>query len=216
MAISNKDYYKWYIAAIIDGEGYVNVKGREVVITNTDISILDFCQLALNELDIHNTKYLLRSGKDHWKPCYGIMIFRRSDLKKIYLEIPVQALSKKNKLKEIYDLPIKRKNRKEWPIKDIVSLYDEGYSCKIIAEKLGLKSQQNVARYMKKLGHPRRSRSEANRISTLKGSTPTKLNPELVRYIRSCEYTPSVLATIFDVSTTAIEECRRKETWVNV
>lgn len=133
--------YKWYLAALVDGEGSVDSKRRRISISNTDQGILDFCCMILDQLGYTYSYEKVKKQKDYYTQAYTIRLYKRIDVDRFYLSIPVQSLSKKASLKKIFNSP-RNIPKDKWPIEKIRKLYNEGYGTSTINKKLNIKNSR--------------------------------------------------------------------------
>jgi hypothetical protein len=95
-----------YLAAIIDGEGHVgrydpnHLSARRVVITNTDMDIIEACRVALNVLGIAFGEHSCDPRPGRWKQVHHITILRGSEIAKLR-DVPIQSSRKRERLEEI-------------------------------------------------------------------------------------------------------------------
>lgn len=93
----NADTATGYLAAMIDGEGTVHHVGRRqryVVIYNTEIDILDATELACQVLGIECRRKEHKNNNAPKRQCYGIYIFGRENLQKVYDAMPANTRKK--------------------------------------------------------------------------------------------------------------------------
>lgn len=167
----------WYLAGIIDGEGCVYLKWRStggiekalIDITNTDKSLIEAVEYALEILEINYTiKGPIQKLAKH-SPFWKIVIGRREDLRTVYNKVPIQSNSKAQKLEAIVSHPMRCLPRDEWPLEEIDRLYwIENFTARQVGERLGI-DHKRVLHYMDKGGIARRTRSEAASLSRVEG-----------------------------------------------
>jgi hypothetical protein len=137
--IETKEHATWYLAGLFDGEGSVRTGGdkgkntRIIRITNTDDDLINSACCALDFLDIKYKVYQRKARKENWKDYKEIYITRRKERDKFYLLIPTQSSEKENKLKQNYQ-EYKTTRREDWPIEDVIKMYEEGMSITKIAK----------------------------------------------------------------------------------
>jgi intein-encoded DNA endonuclease-like protein len=98
-----------YLAGMIDGEGtvYINSKvgkdcHRIVVITNTDVSLLEACQSACVLLDIScRVQLRTKSINTRHKDVYELAITDSKSFRILAEKVPVQAVHKREALEKI-------------------------------------------------------------------------------------------------------------------
>lgn len=105
---ATKDQARYYLAALIDGEGSI-IMGRtpRVSIANTDPSIILAAYRALKLLGIENTITVHTGKQSNWKSCLEVKINRKSEITKVRDQIPVQSHPKLTRLLAL-DLKYKR------------------------------------------------------------------------------------------------------------
>jgi len=120
----DRDAARWYLAALIDGEGHVGKrkhKGkkqgftREVRITNTDASIVRAAEEALTVLGVAFKTYTRsdRAERENVfgsKPLHDVVVSHKDGMDVILAEVPLQCEYKLERLKESLGSYV-RKNR---------------------------------------------------------------------------------------------------------
>lgn len=98
----NREQARYYLAAIIDGEGSVTKAGassKSVRISNTEESILDAIRYSLNLLNIRYKEYGEKRASNRL-PITIIAIYSWTELSKIN-DLPLQSQAKKDRLKAL-------------------------------------------------------------------------------------------------------------------
>lgn len=120
----DRDAARWYLAALIDGEGHVGQrkhKGkkqgftRDVRVTNTDESIVSAAQDAMTMLGIQHHTYLRADRAEREdvfgsKPLYDVVVSHKNGLDIILAEVPLQCAYKREALQTAVGSYV-RKNR---------------------------------------------------------------------------------------------------------
>lgn len=88
-----------YLAAIIDGEGYVAPRRNRLVITNTDDSILKSVKACLDKLGIVPYSFY-NDGIDryHASEIKRVVLYRKATLQKVLSKVPLRCTAKKRNL----------------------------------------------------------------------------------------------------------------------
>lgn len=140
-----------YLAAMIDGEGSVDVtRDRCVRIANTEQSIIEAIQACCAVLGIdYNVQIRHRDG---YAPVTIIGIYGKDQLTKL-LELPIQSAKKKAKLEQAI-VSFKRatyiRKRNQPSKRQIASMIQAGMTQREMAVALGMKSHANVQYYIDK------------------------------------------------------------------
>ena len=92
------DDARYYLAALIDGEGSVECRlpQRRVTIYNTEEDIIDAAIECLNILDIDYSIYEYKTGT--YKNVTNIRISRRANLERLYELVPIMSQRKRELL----------------------------------------------------------------------------------------------------------------------
>jgi intein/homing endonuclease len=163
--ITTREQASWYLAGIIDGEGCVSPgkNNYRVVIVNTDESIIEAVQEALDILGIdYKKKTRVRKNLKH-KILYEVVIGRRSEYSKIALLVELQCESKRLKLKKISNTPYRYTLENDPIFCKIRELYADGSSQREIAESLDV-SRRLVQSVMNRARIQPRPRGSHSRV----------------------------------------------------
>lgn len=158
-----------YLAAIIDGEGWILVNiNRQVGVFNTDRDIIDAviecCQiLALRHVVQFEERSQRKNRQDGWR----VIVTGKDSLIRIRDQVPLRASRKRVKLDEAI-AACKQKPRppREW----IVERYwRREYSLQELADEWGVRNSTSAWCWMKFYGISRRSHAESNALAYQRG-----------------------------------------------
>jgi hypothetical protein len=151
------DQARYYLAAIIDGEGTVSVKYRKVSITNTDVRIVEACESCCKLLGLSYAVYRRKKTNKKWKQAFDLVIIGRENLSTV-VSLPMMT-GKKVKVASA----LGSYRRHPVPPKEILEhLYCEvKLSLKAIGNRYGGRPASTVRYWLEKYGIERRSPSEA-------------------------------------------------------
>jgi hypothetical protein len=153
------------LAALIDGEGCVsytatpatNSVRRGVIVTNTDIDIIEACTAACDMLDVRYTVRWRAMDAHRRKPICNVCI-GGDQLAHLAEVVTLRSARKQSRLVEGASYQAQRRlvRREDWPLDDVRRLYvDEGLTQSQVGERLGV-GQTTVARWMDAAGLKRR------------------------------------------------------------
>jgi hypothetical protein len=153
-----------YLAAMIDGEGWILVNiNRQVGIFNTDRDLIDAVTECCDVLGLNYVVQLerrahRRNRQDGWR----VNITGKPSLERIRDVVPIRASRKRSKLGEAIAAcrQVPRPPR-EWLVQ---KYWHEGMSLQQVAEAWGVKNSTSAHCWMEYYGIPRRSVAEGNRL----------------------------------------------------
>jgi hypothetical protein len=172
--ITTADQAAWYLAALIDGEGYVSKPGRQPVvgITNTEKFLINTACAAYDLLGITYTVYTRVRSVHGWKQAYDVRVFGVPKLKLILKLIPIHHPGKRKNL----DYHVEHDGYYNTAAGKLEKLgYDPRKSLGEYASILGV-STATVARAARKIGWPIRTYSEASRVYWANKKSKTQLD----------------------------------------
>jgi hypothetical protein len=161
------DHAAWYLAAMIDGEGYVTAPDSDrssVVISNTERSIIDATTEALDLLDVSYRVSFVEKDHDVWRDAWVITIGRRSEVVKLSTFVRLQSVPKSDRLAAIVARQPRSLSKDDRPIDEVVRLYYEDMkSTNEIGAILGWDGE-TISRWLRESGYQIRDKSEGQRI----------------------------------------------------
>lgn len=142
----------YYLAAMIDGEGYIPATAtthryRSIRIGNTDPDLIAAIQECCDILRLHYLTIPIKAQKSHWADSWAVDISSRDSLMYVRDYVPIRCKRKLERLDALIDsyqrLPLSRD--------DVVEPYESGESLKDIAARLGC-SKSKVTRALRRYG----------------------------------------------------------------
>ena len=143
----NQEQAAWYLAAMIDGEGWVSAhtgsKNRAVRIANTDPALIAAIQEACTALGIEYHMTNVPARRANWTPGQVVNIYGRENLRKIHELVPFRAPQKRERLASLLTT-----YREPLDAGELSTLYGQGATIQQLADHFGcgIKRVQNARR----------------------------------------------------------------------
>ena len=152
------DEARFYLAAMIDGEGYVPAcatshRYRSIRIANTDPDLIAAMQECCDVLGLHYLTIPIKAQKSEWSDSWAVDISSRDSLISVRDYVPIRCKSKVERLNALID----SYQRIPLSMDDVVEPYARGESLKDIAARLGC-SKYKVTRALRRYGVEIRAR----------------------------------------------------------
>ena len=150
---------------MIDGEGSIDARGRShrLQITNTQPSIIEACQDAMDMLGVEHRLYLIPFKQRSTRPCWNVNVFKRAAQIKLFSQVRPQSIAKQKRIDFLLSLPFRGSVFDEQKVRE---LYESGRSLREVAAEFGYvlddrKGATNLRSFMIRNNIPRRSRTGA-------------------------------------------------------
>lgn len=141
----NADQARFYLAAMIDGEGYVGCsldsRGfwcRQVAIANTDMALIEATAECCDLLGIDYRIKEQKKQKEHHNTCLLLRITGRENLKILLEEVPLRSPKKLRTLQLAVSTPAKKKYLTTNQQKEVVRKFQDGWQVNLIAAETGI------------------------------------------------------------------------------
>ncbi|MEU2106482.1 LAGLIDADG family homing endonuclease [Nocardia sp. NPDC019255] len=152
----NADQAAHYLAAMIDGEGWVGepkskLRNRAIRIANTDRALIDAITECCDVLGIHYTVQYQTGRKPGWAPQWWVDITGRASFEIVRDRVPVRAPQKRDRIARTaasYRQPLDKA--------EIIRLYSNNMTQKQVAAAMGV-SIKRLRNAMDRYGIPARA-----------------------------------------------------------
>lgn len=154
----------WYLAAIIDGEGWVRKPDPkfghgQLTVANTDMDVIEATIRCLDSLGIKYARYhYAYPPESRRQPVDVLSITGRSNLRIVYERVPIQTRRKRERLAGLLVLPPPPREPLD-PVALRRLYYDQRLTVREVAQQLGV-GYKRVQYAMTAHGMPRRDHTD--------------------------------------------------------
>jgi hypothetical protein len=153
----------WYLAAMIDGEGWIGdvdtkigptPRNRAVRINNCDEALIRAVERCCDVLGMHYTKRRQDGRREGWNDQYAIEITGAESMRRLLAVVPIQSPKKLDRLRRMIET-----YKPEIDIDELRRIYEGGATAQETADTLGV-GVKRIRSAMKAHGIPRRQGAE--------------------------------------------------------